>query len=361
MHLTNHTPYAAAYNPGLLPEGRHCLVIALKATYRIVPDAEPLPLAEQQQPLNDTDAYQGEPGDSSLQHDHDLAPYKPRCDVLIDQPTAHVPKGRRARQIEVALQINQWRKAFRVLGPRTWQRGLLTTAGEPDYFSTQPLTWEIAYGGTDPTAYPKTGQSEAYPFNPVGTGYWRKPKRKQLHDSPIAQTEALEQPINDPGARYMPQGYGPVARNWQTRSQYVGTYDEHWMDHIRPFLPADFDPRYHQSAAPDQQIPYPNGGETVTLTHLTPDGHLQFHLPTLREVIHLTPVRGPRITLQPVVDTLTIDPQAATLTLVARAHHPLRHSLHDITACTIGTPPPKPVVVPFADLLATTPSARSTP
>ena len=345
MQLHNHTRYQAGYATGILTTGQYCVVVAVKATYRITSLDDPeLPLAEEQQPLHDTDGYSGEPGDSSPLYDNDFAPYKPQCDVLLPTPVAYTPHGRPATQVPVAVQIGNWRKTFRVVGPRLWERGIMTTASKPQPFTRQPLSWEIAYGGTDTVAYPEPDRVDAFLYNLVGIGYWRKPKRKYLHGSPLARTEALDQPINDPGARYLPQGFGPIARNWQPRSTYGGTYDDDWIRHTKPFLPADFDTQYYQSALPDQQIPYPEGGEIITLTHLTPEGELSFVLPRFRVPISLQTQRGQRVTLQPVVDTITIDAEARQLTLVARAHHPFIHTIHEIGDIRIGHPP---VTIPF--------------
>jgi len=355
MDITNHTPYTAAYNVGLLPSGRHCVVVVIKATYHITDTG--LEVAEEQQSLQDTDAYTGEPGASSLLYDNDFAPYKPRCDVLLHNPTAYAPNGQPVTAVEVALHVGACAKKFRVIGPRVWQRGLLVSTPSPAQpFTQQPLSWEIAYGGTDHTAYPEPERSAAYTPNPVGLGYWHKTKAKHVWDTPVAQTEDLAYPIKDCSAHYPPQGFGPIARNWQARSQYAGTYDDHWAQHNKPFLPDDFDEQFYQVAPPDQQIAYPTGGENITLRNLNPTGYLHFNLPQLDVPVILKLNRGTEA-LSPQVDTLTLDPTAEWLTLVARAHHPLRNNIHEVQETIVGQPPAKPVEVPFYGLQNPKPSA----
>ena len=63
--------------------------------------------------------------------------------------------------------------------------------------------------------------------------------------------------------------YGPLGRGWPQRARYAGTYDQAWLDDHFPFLPPDFDDRYHQAAPPDQQMPHPAQALPVRLTNLT--------------------------------------------------------------------------------------------
>ena len=55
-----------------------------------------------------------------------------------------------------------------------------------------------------------------------------------------------------PWGAYRPMALGPVGRGWRPRLSYAGTYDQHWIDEVFPFLPADFDDRYYQAAPEDQ-------------------------------------------------------------------------------------------------------------
>ncbi len=347
MDLKNHTDYEAAYSTGILKSAQYCVVVVIKATYDIHPDRKPT-LAEKQTEIFDADAFTGEPGYSSPLYDNDYATIKPQCDVVLQNAIAYVPDGKPATEVEVSLQIPGIDKHFRVLGKRVWEKsGFWAYATKPEPFTTQPITWEIAYGGVDETAYEEEDLSDTYLVNPVGIGYWRKPKAKITDGTPIAHTETIDTPITDPKERHIPQGFGVVGRNWLPRSQYGGTYDEAWERNRRPFLPDDFDEHYYQSAPSDQQIEYPQGGEQIKLVNLTPEGELAFELPAdIKAVpIEVSLTRGGSQRLESMIDTITIDTANKKLTMVARAHIPFVHSIHEIGDIKVGTQPePKDVL-----------------
>ena len=90
-------------------------------------------------------------------------------------------------------------------------------------------------------------------------------------------------------------GLGIRRATRQPRYPYAGTYDQHWIDEVFPFLPADFDDRYYQAAPEDQWIDEPQGGEEVVLVNLTPEGRTSFRLPPGRHAGRVLPQgRQPR-------------------------------------------------------------------
>ncbi len=344
MDITNHTPYQAAYNTGLMPSGRYCLIVVIKATYDFPtgPNST-LQQAEEQIELYEADAFSGEPGYSSPLYENDFATHKPKCDLILQHAVAYAPEGEPIQQVQVALNIGAHRKSFRVLGKRVWKKiGPFSYPTEPEPFTKIPLNWEIAYGGVDETAYEEEDLSDACLANPVGIGYWHKPKAKITDGTPIAHTEAIDTPITDPKERHIPQGFGPVGRNWLPRSQYGGTYDEAWAKNDKPFYPQDFNELYHQCAPEDQQITYPQGGEIITLHNLTPEGILRITLPELKEPVVVELSNGEQLSLETMIDTITLDMQAQKLTLVARAQYPLKNTIHEVAEFIVGAPPPEP-------------------
>src|SRR5262249_2111873 len=84
-----------------------------------------------------------------------------------------------------------------------------------------------------------------------------------------------------------PIGFGFVSRNWLPRRAYAGTYDKMWIDERYPFLPLDFDDRYFQGAPEDQICDHLRGGEYVRLTNMSPEGRLEFNLPTVTMPVRL--------------------------------------------------------------------------
>ena len=90
-------------------------------------------------------------------------------------------------------------------------------------------------------------------------------------------------------------GLGVQARKLAARLKHAGTYDQHWLDEVFPFLPADFDDRYYQAAPEDQWLDEPQGGEEVMLVNLTPEGRTSFRLPRERPAGRVLPQgRQPR-------------------------------------------------------------------
>jgi hypothetical protein len=162
----------------------------------------------------------------------------------------------------------------------------------------------------------------AEPRNPVGAGF-----RASDGVRPLA---GLALPnIEDPGAlisswkdRPQPGCFAPLAPHWQPRASYAGTYDEAWQKRRAPYLPADFDPRFLQIAAPGLTTPgHLRGGEPVDLRGLTPNGWLQFQLPALRVEAGYQLASG--LERRPAaLDTVILEPDAARLVMVWRAALP---------------------------------------
>src|SRR5689334_13332147 len=112
MNLVNPTKLQAGYTMSTAPDGRESIVVAVKGTYTI-PDREDQPprLAEEPMPLVMTDEFTGEPGFSAPRYEIDLAPRKPRCDVLLNG-SAYAPGGKPAERVRVTLQVGALSKSF---------------------------------------------------------------------------------------------------------------------------------------------------------------------------------------------------------------------------------------------------------
>ena len=125
-----------------------------------------------------------------------------------------------------------------------------------------------------------------------------------------------------PTDRPPPAGFGFYHRAWQPRAAYAGTFDEAWRVNRSPQLPQDFDYRYYNGAHPDLQAKgYLRGDESVELTHLTPEGHLEFDLPGVVPICslrHKSNVETVRLNL----DTVFIEPDERTFCLVWRGRSP---------------------------------------
>lgn len=301
MELTNATGMVADYAVGMRPDGRELLVLVVKGTFMM--RDEPNLLGEQA-PLHPADVFAGEAGRSAPLVESDFAPIKRKCDVLLNG-TAYAPGGKPTARVTVSLQVGHLSKSFDVVGNRTWEK-----LDESEPFTTMPISYEHAFGG------------EQHPANPVGK-------------SP-PNTEETDKPVTDPKVEYRPMSFGPIGRSWQPRAKLAGTYDEKWTDNVCPFLPADFDERFYQSASEDQQMDFPQGGEEVELTNLTPEGRLAFRLPKRTIPAVVARKDGERIAAELSLDTMVFEPDRRRFSLTWRTSVPLRKNLFEIPWAAVG-------------------------
>ncbi len=336
MHLHNGTRMKAAYTMGVNPSGRESLVVVVKGTYLIPRDSGSVPqLASGQVDLVMADEFTGDPGFSAPLRESDFAACKPRCDVLFDG-CAHAPAGKPAPRVQVGLRVGKMMKSFEVVGDRFWKKDFLGVAATaPAPFTRMPISYDVAYGGSD-QSHPDPKRHAAWAENPVGRGFHVNQEKEAIDGNALPNTEETGKPVVAPDGRYRPMSLGPVGRGWQPRLKHAGTYDQNWIDHIFPFLPADFDERYFQCAPDDQQIDYPQGGEEVVLMNLTPAGRTAFSLPPVELPVTFYPRGRAEETVQAVVDTLVIEPEAGRFSLVWRATLPLRKNMLEIAEVVVG-------------------------
>jgi hypothetical protein len=214
------------------------------------------------------------------------------------------------------------------------------------------LSYEIAFGGA--YTHQAIGAKDAsvylaHPMNLVGRGFAKGDFMGLVQDQPAHQTELIvqgsAQVANSPEQTLMPAALGPLARNWQPRLAFAGTYDDAWKEEVFPLLPADFDDRFYQCAPDDQQMPYPEGGEQVTLVNLTEaaaqrfehsKGQLSFMLPRRKLPMVVLSKDRNTVQLSPVIDTVAINTDAMTFDITWRARMPLKRSLHEVHTLALG-------------------------
>ena len=332
MRLTNDTGFPAAWTMGFERDGREMVLVAIKATYTIPPLELAPEMAAEQVPLTEADEFTGEPGLSAPLYETDFAPRKPACDVLLIGH-AYPPEGRPVARVPVGLRVGSMTKRFAVVGDRVWRKVFGVSASKPEPFRQIPITYDVAFGGTDPT-HEQQGKVETFRANPVGKGYRRN--FGDIDGQPLPNTEELDRAVDDPQGDYPPMAFSPVGRSWIPRAGYVGTYDEAWMENTAPFWPDDFDYRYFQAAPSDQIIPYPSGNEEVILRNLTPDGYRAFRLPGQKMPVTFIPHRGRDVTVQSNVDTIVLEPSSGRFTLTWRANLPLGKSVFDVKEVIVG-------------------------
>lgn len=276
--LSNRTPFEVERNWAVDKDGRRSWLVAVKATFDILEDGSTEVAAEQELPLL-APVFRGADGESSILYPEDLTPPKPAVDLVVNA-TAHAPGGQ-ASEMEVACRVGDLEKRLVVVGDRVWEQGLVygVNPSGPEPFETMPIIWERAYGGWD-RSDEDSAKHRMEERNPVGVGFARN--TDALVGGPVANIEDPKKRISGGGTRPTPAGFGAVPPYWRPRLDHAGTYDQDWMDNRRPFLPDDFDERFHQVAPVDQQLPGLRGGEPVELEGMSPEGPLAFTLPKLR-------------------------------------------------------------------------------
>ncbi len=295
------------------PAGQLVYVVVVSATYVFDADGQPH-LADRQSPVALGDEPYGDPARSSIRRDSMAFPGKPAVDLILDV-SAHAPEGRPVGQLAVGVRVGAWTKVLAVSGDRHWSGPLRNAPGAPRPFVCMPLRYERAYGGAHRDA---EGQVlSCLPENPAGVGHDGAPPQDPEIETELPNVERPDDRLVRRGQRCAVAGLGVVARHWAPRVQHAGTYDAAWLASRSPMLPTDFDPRFHQCAPVDQQFPGDLAGEWLTLRHLTPDGAWQVRLPSLD--LSLTVLcRGRAERHRPRVDTVLVDAEARTVTLVAR-------------------------------------------
>jgi hypothetical protein len=340
MELINATRMAAAFTTAMEPSGRELLVVVIKGTFDLPATGGAVALADAQVPLVTADSFTGAPGRSAPWHECDFAPRKPRCDILA-LGSAHAPKGRPTTRVVVGLGIGSWSKQLAVVGSREWTFGVAgCRASSAHAFVTQPITYDVAFGGTD-ARHEDPAKHSTFLSNPVGLGYHTCVEAKYMAGAPLPRTEEVGQTVERPDTGYKPMSFGPVGRGWPPRSSLAGTYDAGWLEEHFPFLPPDFHESYYQCAPVDQQLPFPLEGQQVTLTNLTPDGARTFALPSYEAPIVIYPKRGGRENHLGRLDTIVFEPDLARFTITWRVARPLRRDVFELAQTVVGRHSPR--------------------
>lgn len=312
LQLKNGTPFKASLM--LLPDvdGIDTVYAVVKGTFTL---GSRLTLADEQVPVVLADQHHADPAGSSIKVASDVCLGKQHTDVVL-LGSACAPAERPVWHMDVSLAVGSVRKAVRVFGDRVWDaRTGVATIAHLTPFVRMPLTWERAYGGMDETEQGPAG----HPRNPVGTGFRARGGTKPIAGTPVPNVEDPAALITSPADAPAPAGFAAVAPNWEPRRSYAGTYDDAWQAERAPYLPKDFDPRFFQLAPPGLVAAgHLQGGETVELRGLTPNGLLHFALPLLgiRVVYRLDASTQERAG---VLDTVVVEPDTGRLVMVWRA------------------------------------------
>ncbi|MEZ4297416.1 MAG: DUF2169 domain-containing protein [Polyangiaceae bacterium] len=322
-HVENLTPFAALAIPSMLVSGADALIVLIAGRFLLPPPGkstlDPPTVAEEQPDPPLADTHRGPPETSSLLTAGQATCGRPGTDVWIEGH-AVAPGEKPAERVDVALVIpDRLQKTVAVFGDRVWTQGIGTlTPQSPRPFVRMPLVYERAFGGAEP------GDAPVRPFeprNPVGRGFFEK--ESQALGQPLPNLEDPRDLLRTPRDRPRPMAFGPIARSWQPRLGYAGTYDQKWLDDIAPAWPKDLDPRFFHNVPPDQVVtPHLRGGEAIGISGVHPAGQIHFALPSHR--LSVKTVLHAQVTWQsPELDAVIIEPDAGAFTVIWRAVTPL--------------------------------------
>jgi hypothetical protein len=325
LQIDNQTPFYAVLS--VLPDrgAIDTLYVILKATLVMRPK---LTLAREQLPVTLADEYYGDPTDSSLRTTSEIHIGKPGTDVLV-VGRAWGPQGQATREAYVRVVVAERQKTVRVLGDRVWQSD--GTPSMPEPFEAMPLVWERAFGGV----HSLEDRILAEERNPIGVGFAGKRSAQELAGQPVPNLESPGEPLERPGQTLTPVCFAATAPQWLPRRAFAGTYDEVWQRKRAPYLPADFDPRFLQCAAPELAFDrYLLGGEPVEVTGVSPEGPIAFPLPAANlrvEVKVAGSVEYPPVNLE----TVLLEPDENRVALTWRAALPCDRKVLKVEKVTV--------------------------
>jgi hypothetical protein len=314
-------------------EGRPIVATLVKGTFELGADGRLRPAAEQQ-PVLFAGVFNGEPEVSSYRFEPEVAFVKPATDVAL-VGHAHA-RTRGQTESLVGLRVGTLSKEVLVTGDRVWQSSWLgKRIGPPAAFERIPLQWERAFGGWDRT-HEDPARHSYEPRNPVGVGYRAKFAAFQ-EGAALPNIEEPDDRQTRWTGRAQPAGFGFVGAHWQPRARFAGTFDERWAKTRKPRLPADFDRRFFNSAAPGLTAPgHLAGGESVVVQNAAPMT-LTFALPSAAAPRCRLELRhGPDVDLALKLDTVVIDADLMRVVLTWRAHTTLREGPLDVRSYLVA-------------------------
>jgi hypothetical protein len=335
--------------PGRTDSGEHVFSVIVKRSYRLIPNG----VAERRdadRPLRLIDEYYdgGDAESSTVQHESELAPYKPATDVVV-VGKAYAPGGNPTQQMRVGVLIGSVQKVLVVTGDRRchFRPSALPTFSEPDPFVTMDIRYERAYGGRDEISLKDVPFT--YPRNDMGAGVVLRNVKLAVDGLSLPNiedpTDALTPErlfIEDPTRWHeqpLPQGLGWRQRTWYPRSALIGSYPpflapgtvtaEERMglvppDHVALAKQSRFKPlvgQFGNGASLGLMFTSLRGDEAVTLGGLSPDGRMRFNLPGDRPRVVLDIGLGEQ-TPDPVLHTVSIRPDDGEIDLIWRAAVP---------------------------------------
>ncbi|NUP14465.1 MAG: DUF2169 domain-containing protein [Polyangiaceae bacterium] len=329
MRAKNKTPFCFAAFPSSRHPPAPSATLVVRGTFKLAPGEPVAPLAglgEQGSLVGDVFAPEDDDRRGALLYASDFADYKPKADILV-AACCHTPSGKPLTECPVRVTVGSWTKVLRVVGPRTWQDGLLgSSASPPAPFTEMPLDYAHAFGGPD------------MPENPAGRGAGTA----QLHN-----VESADDVVRSRNDRIGPASFAPLSPFWPQRRSKVGKdYGDEYAKTRAPYVSSDFDWSYFNAAPVDQQIAPLRGDEELSFLNLHPRASsFSASLPALRVRAFVIDDRGRFREVTLVLDTLLADLRREALVLTWRGVEPVREDDAADLSCALvvsenlGDPP----------------------
>lgn len=331
MKYVNLTTYPFAVLPGKIRPPEWSATFIVKGSFALHPDGPATPLLEPLPFMGDV--VRDEELPNECLYENDFALWKPNADVLL-VGTCHAPGGKPTTACRVEFGVGRWSKALAVIGNRHWKKSLLlSSASDPEPFTTLPVSYGNAFGG------------DGFDKNPAGRGYEK---------AYLPNIEPIEDRITGPGERPDPSGFGPLNRVWAQRTSKLGSYRGKWLKERWPNFPDDFDFTYFNAAPEDQQFrKYLRGDEDLRFENLHgKQASYRSSLPALRVRCFLseTTKAGKKFREVPMnLDTLFVDLERELLILIWRGTTPVRdEELTDVEHVLAVSEPLKEAAAPAA-------------
>ena len=279
--LQNLTRFSATSFLSLDKEGVEHLVVVASGDFDLPSPgylAADLSARNKQTPVSVEDSYYGEPAQSSLLCEGQVAYVKTGTDVLV-HGTIHSPSSHSVTMMTASISVGEVEKEIVVFGDRVWKAGVIKLApSAPKPFTKMPLSYERAFGGQ---VFANEALVLEHASNPIGIGIYEN--ESNAINKPLPNFEYPSRLIKRFSQTPNPAGFGPICRSWEPRRSLGGTYDDHWVKNRAPLWPTDFDELYFSSAPSDQRTSsHLRGGEEVRLSGFSAEGDFQFKIPSHR-------------------------------------------------------------------------------
>lgn len=214
--------------------GTSIISVLVKRSYKIMENQQ-VARCDSDAPFRNIDVYfdDGNPTETTVQYESELAPLKALTDVVIIG-NAHAPNGNACQQMSVSASVGQHTKHLQITGDRKciFQQNREPIFSDPVPFTIMPLRYERAYGGKDELSNPQI--PFRYPRNDLGVGLALENKLDVIEglrlpniESPSDLLTPSRVVLGTPKRWHeqpLPQGLSCRHRTWFPRCALIGSY-----------------------------------------------------------------------------------------------------------------------------------------